>query len=120
MTATAQFIEDAIAGGWRWKYYPLEAPEFELCNANSEGVVATWKHNGSSFFIDIDSAVLDPLAWQAVGKTRGWKEAGIYSSNTHRGIKDGCWRDHQWKISLHRFLDHLADGKTIEEALALL
>ena len=48
----------------------------------------------------VKALLLTPQAWQAVGKTRGWT----------------CHYRQQW----NDFIDHLADGKTIEEALAAI
>lgn len=92
MTATKQFIQDAIAGGWR-----TEIPQ----------------HQHQSFIDgtqgDIRFMVIDPLAWQAVGKTRGW------SKHLNGSLPDNVWKDY-----LHRFIDYLADGKSIEEALEII
>ena len=88
MRATQRFIEDAIKGGW-WKLdYDTEPVDAE----------------NYRFFLS--SPLLDPLAWQAVGKTRGWK---------YKSYKEYEW---QWQHEWHRFIDHLADGLSIEEALS--
>ncbi len=100
MTATQQFIEDAIKGGWR-----SDIPE----------------HQHQSFIDgtqgDIRFMLLDPLAWQAVGKTRGWVPE-CKCGKEHPG--DYFMTHGQWRANLREFTDHLADDKTIEEALALL
>jgi len=60
--------------------------------------------------------LLQPSAWRAVGKTRGWGE----ENNSHITL-DGVSEDLKgWKLYLFFFLDHLADGLTIEEALLAL
>lgn len=99
MTATQQFIEDAIAGGWKphLKYDPLV---LEL-----EG--GQWEFDPHNFF-------LDPLAWQAVGKTRGWREP------QHSCSECGTPDDQSWQDFWHTFIDHLAEGNTPEEAVARL
>ena len=51
-------------------------------------------------------SLLDPDFWKAVGKTRGWDKGWL-------GAED-------WKTEWSIFIDHLADGKTIEEALAAI
>jgi hypothetical protein len=58
----------------------------------------------------IDSArvFLDPLFWQALGKATGWEE---YYGHWFRPRKSVP----QWRFEMHRFIDHLADGKTPEE-----
>lgn len=61
----------------------------------------------------LDRLFLNPLAWQAVGKTRGWGN-GIDCCT-----ECGAWL-HGWQYKLHRLIDGLAGGKTIEEALAAI
>jgi hypothetical protein len=92
MTATKQFIEDAWSGG----YQPITRKETFL----------TYSMNDES----MSHVLLDPLAWQAVGKTRGWSIARLNA--TGKPVYD----IYEW----HRFIDHLADGLTIEEALGKL
>lgn len=67
--------------------------------------------------------LLDPLFWQAVGKSEGWE---AMTSDTCRH----CGRHYpignqpeavlQWKVMWHRMIDALADGKTIEEFISTL
>lgn len=85
-SATHQFIEDAKAGGWKTTNAVPYDDRFEI--------------------------LLDPLAWQAVGKTRGWK----CPEGEHKAELCGF----RWRYEWHRFIDHLADGKSIEEALAAI
>lgn len=47
--------------------------------------------------------LLDPLFWQALGKSLGWKEAGWT-----KGQDEWIW---YW----HDFIDHLAEGGTAED-----
>lgn len=93
MTHTQQFIEDAIEGGWLPIYARKHADK--------------WKSDYQKLryirLYHLEAMLLDPLAWQAVGKVRGWKERS----------DDYQW----WKVHWHAFISHLADGKTIEEAL---
>lgn len=93
-----RFIADAIAGGWR----PF--PQFDDNMNTIEGVMA--------FGGTPDRHLLDPLAWQAVGKTRGW-------GNDYTDGKVGN-ASARWLVEQHCFIDHLADGKTIEEALTAI
>ena len=88
MNHTKQFIEDAIAGG---------GIDFDgyFTDCDKEDVLDS-----------IHRVLLDPTAWRAVGKTRGWDKGWL-------GAED-------WKTEWSIFIDHLADGKTIEEALAAI
>lgn len=102
---TQQFIEKAIEGGWTME-------------------MVDKKHVMNL----LPSIVLDPLAWQAVGKVEGWSEAvcvGCGASN----IKDcDCHISHVplpvtmelWLYNMHCMIDALADGKTIEQYLETL
>ena len=96
MKSTTTFIADALTGGWLWinlsRYYKVE------------NVV-----NDHDFCIEIE--LLKPEFWQAVGKTRGWW-TDIECSNNNP--------ETYWKKQWHRFIDHLADRDTIEEALSAL
>lgn len=99
-----QFIEKAIEGGW-------ETEELDLRH---------WEQT-SPHLHRIDQArlcaqvLLDPKAWQAVGKEEGWE------------TDDRCWGCRYdegatndtpgWKINMHRFIDALCDGKDLEAAL---
>jgi hypothetical protein len=99
MTATQQFIEDAIKGGWRPITVATETTVFA---------------DGDKYIIRFDDscALLDPLAWQAVGKTRGWDEEDPECERICQ-LEGNC-HIKNW----HAFIDRLADGKTIEEALS--
>lgn len=91
-----QFIEKAIAGGWKTDWYD------------------DWE-GGSYSDMVIPRILLDPLAWQAVGKTEGWigyKRTGIDKGNEIE------YHDMEvWKSNMHRMIDALAEGKTIEQFL---
>lgn len=98
MTATQQFIEDAIKGGWLSVNKPfIDKSETNWVTVGFDSVtdnVIMWHHE----------ILLDPLAWQAVGKTRGWEL-----------VEGNNWR---WKLKWTSFFNHLADGKAIEKALS--
>lgn len=51
--------------------------------------------------------LLDPLFWQCLGKALGW-DAGNYSEdeNSYKG---------EWEKVWHRFINHLAEGKSADE-----
>lgn len=69
-----------------------------------------WNHTGEC----IHEILLSPLAWQAVGKTRNWYLASDYRPDECLSVKA------QWLVKQHDFIDHLADGLSIEESLAKL
>ena len=53
--------------------------------------------------------LLNPLSFQAVGKTRGW---GKLTYTEMWGTK------HVWEHNWHQFIDLLVDGLTIEDSLS--
>ena len=90
MTHTQQIVMDAVEGGWdRYK---------------TPGLIITLEDEQYAAI----GFLLDPDFWRAVGKTRGWRER---SENTFEA-EMSCWQAY-WV----GFYSHLADGKTIEEAL---
>lgn len=101
-SATEAFIEDAIAGGYQ---LPNHWEELQL------GRVIGFGDGSKDRCIPITVILFDPLAWQAAGKTRVWMDAQPKSMAATLYGREG------WKHEWHRFIDHLADGLSIEEAL---
>ena len=89
---TKQFIEKAIEGGYDWN---VEIPPYhdQLCEI-----------------------ILDPKAWEAVGKVEEWhQEIGM---RTHHIQKGNGWEVLlDWQYHMHAMIDALIEGKTIEEYL---
>ena len=92
MTRTKTFIELAKCGGWKAPliYQIYNYPEI----------------------------LLDPLAWYAVGKVKGWN----LQEKQHEDPKGttGHTRDYLksgWLFHWHEFVDFLAKGNTVEESL---
>lgn len=123
MTATQQFIEDAIKGGW--KLHGM----FDVSEVKDKYNSGTWRfakctnpETGKSFstHIEYGELLLDPLAWQAVGKTRGWKSVIEHNHDSEDSCTSFCLQQIgtlSWRGAWRKFYHHLADGKTIEEAL---
>lgn len=130
-TPTKRFIEDAIKGGWRKE----ERPDLDV---NNDGYSVRFLAGDDTSTLWEADILLDPLAWQAVGKTRGWqKELITYKLKAHtfrpftkqEGVKRKAsmvtrlrYRKNSkvFQVKMHRFIDHLADGRTIDEALSLI
>lgn len=55
--------------------------------------------------------LLDPEAWKAVGKVEGWP------ASVHTPMKEDM---RGWEFEMHRVIDALASGQTIEQFLATL
>jgi len=54
-------------------------------------------------------ALLDEKFWQALGKAMGWSIGEEYNGINYESSHSG-----EWKRKWHQFIDHLAEGKTIE------
>lgn len=97
MTHKEQFAVDAKDGG-----YPIR---FILSTQESDLVAD-------------EKLLFCPQAWKAVGKMRGWdSECIMLSGEPNPAFEDNasCIRC-KW----HSFIEQIADGKTIEEALAVI
>jgi hypothetical protein len=123
-TATQRFIEKAIEGGWKSDEPHIAGGAYE--NGDFFGGHAHYKfrlkegHAAALKRIAIESIVLDPAAWQAVGKVSGW--AGRQVTTTGQDHYDGELRigvevQSQWSVYMHRMIDALAEGKSIESYL---
>lgn len=100
------FIEKAVHGGWK-----------------QEGVEVFVRHGGIYTFghrLDTNTMFLDPEAWKAVGKVEGksGKHVNLFTCNH----ADGSYSESAewWKVMMHRMIDALAEGKTIEQYLETL
>lgn len=89
---TKEFIEKAIEGGW----------ECYLESGTGHGL--------SDMF-------LDPKAWQAVGKVYGWNEEYNCPSC---GLEYYEVSRPAYSAKMHRMIDALIEGKSIEEYLKTL
>lgn len=125
MPATKQFIEDAIKGGWKENELSNATIDFHEpngCNGEycyvidysyTRQVDGERVNNNTHYPISV--ILLDPLAWQAVGRVRGW------TVNTQDcwgcGYNEGATDEPIYHTRWHHFIDHLAYGNSIEEAL---
>jgi len=67
-----------------------------------------WNKDANSFF-------LDPLFWQSLGKSLGWDKKAKKGYIRFCDIKDESGNTQfYWNYIWHRFIDHLAEGKSIE------
>lgn len=111
MTHTKQFIEDVIEGG----FTETESWSFSK-NIEDNGFEMMADHSFSNIFMEM---VLQPSAWEACGKVRGWIHFGDCRyhpvGNLCRVCSAGDYKDKQ-----HQFLTNLQDNKSIEESLSML
>lgn len=123
MTAQ-QFIEKAIEGGW--KPFPDERVHKKVeIDESGSWVVFTTKVNVRSRIVA--EILLDPLAWQAVGKVERWDIGWQCDDCGARHICDGencvAGGTHPYgfyRKAMYGLIDHLIGGGTIESYLATL
>lgn len=87
-----EFLEKAIEGGWSNRF----------------------EHKSNTGFPCTEQILLDPLAWQAVGKIAGW------SSANPKSIAASMYGEEGWKWNMHGMVNALIEGKTIEEFISTL
>lgn len=124
-----QFIEKAIKGGWEKKHCVLNRYDHDELQTPME----------FSEWYNISQILLDPLAWKAVGKVQWWDK-----SSTNGCAMQCAWWPYKlknenqltlpnktylvmnnesysmWEYKMHRMIDALAEGKTIEQYLETL
>ena len=91
----SEVIKKAVEGGW----YPRDIRTQYTHVFTERGHIEVEDYH----------IFLDPLFWQALGKSLGWKEGmGIYREPGHFELTE-------WWSQWHNFIDHLACGKSAEE-----
>lgn len=110
------FIEKAIEGGWK-KEMPIKC--IDHLSKDEKKVYFELVGYFHAYGIPVAEILLDPLAWQAVGKVEGWdKDTPHDVLNIYDGSISGQWTfEDEVKRHMHRFIDALCDGKTLEGAL---
>lgn len=119
MTSTQQFIEDSIKGGWDVRsiyinvlYVDGGKTKQKTTKQLAESVLFNKEHT---------AMLLDPLAWHAVGKTRCWDKAEEEKRDyAYEKLGASYTYVKKHRKNMHSFIDHLADGDSIEEALTKL
>lgn len=128
-----RFIEKAIEGGWDFtdnvNFSEEDRARFKRTEhlKDPKNIAGFW---GAVF--------LDPEAWKAVGKVEGWEEACemsprtgrhcyLYTNATRHTHDECCYcgrksngTKHTWQDHMHRMIDALAEGKSVEEFIATL
>lgn len=115
-------VQHAIEGGYTYK------GDTPLFDDNIDSFVIT-DGNGGYVIPYIEVFLLDTKFWQALGKSMGWGfkleynvcdcHVGEYYSykfcpKCGKELKLASKTSKEWKEKWHKFIDHLADGGTIE------
>ena len=87
-------IKKAIEGGWNEPYFETKDKLAKIVPLSADEVCQK-------------VAFLDLLFWQSLGKAMGW-EKNVYEKSYSRN-------EHSWLYHWHHFIDHLAEGKSIED-----
>lgn len=108
---TKEFCQKAIEGGFRVAGY-------EDAEVTSNGLRISYCD-----YIDKATILLDPLAWQAVGKVEGWDENIPQVSDKELSLSEIVIKYKkmpEYAYNMHRMVDYLCDGGTIESFLETL
>ena len=111
-----KFISLAIQGGWNVKSF-LKMDEEIYKKYKNDDVLAITISKAQALFAEI---LLDPEAWKAVGKTiKKWQDKDEQNARLTRQAGGGemITGQYMWNKMMHRFIDALCEGKTIEEAI---
>ena len=93
--------------------------------AIEKAIEGGYKHPNVSNGIDISPSnlnltLLNPLFWQALGKSMGWKYMAYRQGRWNRYeldqqmMSDTAFSQEEWLYYWHYFIDYLAEGKSIE------
>ena len=99
---TETFIEKAIEGGWEPVYSNWTFRKYSV----------SWIRSYLEE-VGIEVAILDPKAWEAVGKVEGWSKWLGYQASmpSRRG---------NYHQRMHAMIDHLIAGNDIESYIKSL
>ena len=105
-------IQKAIEGGWKYK------GNSKTDETVREGHVKVYVNDSEDTKLYIDSTLLllDPLFWQALGKSLGWIDT-TYTQRTgkiYAGRPVNIVHRQDWLSNWHKMVDHLANGGDIE------
>jgi hypothetical protein len=105
-----EFIEKSIEGGFS---YGDTSKDNLLEVRDWSAVEMILMCKGFHKIILIHETLLNPKAWEAVGKAEGWGDHNHPLTGT--SVTPSCWQ-----CNMHQFLDALIEGKTIEQYLETL
>lgn len=109
MTYTEQAIQKAIEGG----YWPSNREKVSPVRIDMMRSNLSFALNSEGGFV-CSSLFLDPLFWQSLGKSLGWKIHKTFYHFSSKGLRSEINPKPEWKRRWHRFIDHLAEGKDAE------
>lgn len=93
MTPTHKAIQRAVEGGYKLSFFEGEMLQ---------------KLQDKIYPAVFCKEFLDPLFWSALGKAEGWIDSMPSTYDFNHEIPE-------WKHHWHRFIDHLAEGKSPDD-----
>ena len=121
---TQEFIEKAIEGGWEYSGYVDHSDKTQVSDGQMIVEHGRVWHAGS--VREIKSILLDPKAWEAVGKVDGQGVFCIECDN-YVPVFGECECDdvepvpQEWHIyKMHEMIDALIAGQSLEEYIKTL
>ncbi len=123
-----EFIEAAIEGGWN-PHPVMQTFEYKDDDGDTAFfVMLRGSLEVSHYSIHLNDIYLDPNAWRAVGKVKGWTMLKTYTIDDlkdktvwfkKKGDSSIMYID-SWENHMHSMIDALCGGKSIEELIATL
>jgi len=98
------FIEKAIEGGWK------EFFDFSFLYTIGNTVTLEYGKTKDTVEKQLHEIVLDPKAWEAVGKVERWEENSINNIVYTKG----------YQYKMNNLMPHLQEGGTIESYIETL
>jgi hypothetical protein len=108
---TQKFIEKVNEGGY------VDSQNRRIWGIEDGNIVLMYEDGHRAASVSFSEILLDPLAWQAVGKVEGWLKT-LGNATTFYPLIDRPMDE--WEFKWHRLLVALAEGKTIEQYLETL
>jgi len=101
-------ITKAIEGGW------LKGKGKEITFGRGEIIIDYG--DGTTGIYTYEKIFLDPSFWQSLGKAMGWFEVTMkVDPPKEKTLTIQKPNSTMWKVHWHRFIDHLAEGKSPED-----
>lgn len=115
-----RLLERALEGGWKPKGWEYKTIVFDGVSRDNTEAMFSNEHGEGGIWREfpIEIVFLDPLFWQAAGKVEGWEEFEDTDYLDHS--VDMYYQDKSWKVRMHRMIDALSEGKTLEQFVETL
>lgn len=112
-------INKAIEGGYK-KYKDTEFDSIkEVIGSDLINLIKVNLDSTSCSTISLQEMLLDPSFWQALGKSMGWGICINHNKDERipRALQgcDGCMDADDENYYWHKLIDHLSEGKSLED-----